>query len=98
MLSTVFYLGPLMSLMSILCVSFQRKNIFMILMALEAMILTLMFVLGLSFYSVSWVHLSSILFIMSFGACESSLGLACLVAMIRSYGNDRVSSLNLVKC
>uniref|UniRef100_UPI0030E06137 NADH dehydrogenase subunit 4L n=1 Tax=Glyphohesione klatti TaxID=3053539 RepID=UPI0030E06137 len=98
MLPSLFFLSPIMILTSILSIISQRKHIMMALLSLEAMILSLMMLFGLSLYSLSLSQLFLPLLVLSFGACESSLGLACLVAMIRTYGNDRITSLSLSKC
>jgi NADH:ubiquinone oxidoreductase subunit K len=33
-----------------------------------------------------------------FGACEASLGLACLVSIIRTFGRDQFKIINSLKC
>lgn len=38
------------------------------------------------------------LVLVSFGACEASIGLSLLVSLIRRHGNDFVSSLTVYEC
>ena len=73
----------------------QRHHLLICLISLEAFILTLVLV-----YVVGGCHLEIfILFIIfTFGACEARLGLACLVYIVRSFGNDQFKAINLAKC
>nr|YP_009974936.1 NADH dehydrogenase subunit 4L [Perinereis cultrifera]QNJ33910.1 NADH dehydrogenase subunit 4L [Perinereis cultrifera] len=86
---------PIMVLITLTCVVLQRHHLLMVLLALEAMILSLMFMI-IVLTNATW--LLFIVIILTFGACEASLGLACMTAMSRSYGNDHLYSLSLNKC
>nr|WBQ42664.1 NADH dehydrogenase subunit 4L [Nectoneanthes oxypoda] len=95
MTSWMIMISPMFVLMSLTCVIMQRNHLLMALLALEAMILGLIIMVIIMTNS-SW--LMFIIAILTFGACEASLGLACMTAMSRSYGNDHINSLNINKC
>jgi len=38
------------------------------------------------------------LFFLTFAACEGALGLALLVSIVRTHGNDRFMNFNLLQC
>jgi NADH-ubiquinone oxidoreductase chain 4L len=38
------------------------------------------------------------LFFLTFAACEGALGLALLVSIVRTHGNDRFGNFNLLQC
>nr|AVW86185.1 NADH dehydrogenase subunit 4L [Eulepethus nanhaiensis] len=89
---------PFSTFATIITLVIQRNHLLMALLSLEAMILTLTL---LSISSTSFINQAELFFsmiLLTFGACEASLGLACLVAMARSYGNDQINSLNINKC
>nr|YP_009378963.1 NADH dehydrogenase subunit 4L [Nembrotha kubaryana]ARI43837.1 NADH dehydrogenase subunit 4L [Nembrotha kubaryana] len=73
-----------------------NMHILMVLISLEALMLSLlMFLISFSFMYSSGFHLFLIL--LTFAACEAALGLALLVSLLRVRGNDYVlsfSSLN----
>nr|ANP26492.1 NADH dehydrogenase subunit 4L [Laeonereis culveri] len=81
--------------MSVCCVLLQRIHLLMALLALEAMILS-MTLMVIMLTNSSWTMF--IIIMLTMGACEASLGLACMTAMSRSYGNDFPNSLTLNKC
>nr|AVW86234.1 NADH dehydrogenase subunit 4L [Pholoe pallida] len=85
-------------LIPILTMILQRKHVLMALLAFEAMILSLTYMLLISTQPLNGNELFLSLILLSFGACEASLGLAVLVAMTRSTGSDRISSSSLSKC
>nr|ALS46302.1 NADH dehydrogenase subunit 4L [Glycinde armigera] len=73
----------------------QRHHLLMSLLAFEGVILTLVL---LSITSLSSNELFITFVLLTFAACEASLGLACLISMTRSYGNDHFNSLSINKC
>ena len=73
----------------------QRRHLLISLLALEGVILTLVLILILVS---SGLELFYIFVLVRFGACEARLGLACLVSIIRRYGNDHISGLRDLKC
>nr|YP_009136892.1 NADH dehydrogenase subunit 4L [Goniada japonica]AKE32089.1 NADH dehydrogenase subunit 4L [Goniada japonica] len=86
---------PIMTMSSIILLIIQRQHLLMSLLALEGIILTLTLMI-IMISSPNELFLSFVLLTMA--ACEASLGLACLVAMTRSYGNDHFMSLSINKC
>uniref|UniRef100_E2ECD9 NADH-ubiquinone oxidoreductase chain 4L n=5 Tax=Nerita TaxID=52927 RepID=E2ECD9_9GAST len=84
-------------LMAILTVCFQYKHLLSLLLALEAITLSL-FLLLLAKLSIASAESYISLGLITLGACEASLSLAVLVSLIRTHGNDYVSSFNTYKC
>nr|ATZ70910.1 NADH dehydrogenase subunit 4L [Conus curralensis]QLH56994.1 NADH dehydrogenase subunit 4L [Conus curralensis] len=84
-------------LMSLLTLSLQYKHLLSILLSLEAVTMSL-FVLMFSMSSNITLMGETSLILITLGACEASLGLAILVAIIRAEGNDYVSSFSMHKC
>jgi len=75
----------------------QRNHILMCLLRLEAAVLSLAFIAGIS-SSLSTLYIFFCIIILSFGACEAGVALAMLVVVTRSYGSDLIKSINLRKC
>nr|AWV83922.1 NADH dehydrogenase subunit 4L [Tettigades lacertosa] len=74
-----------------------RKHVMLSLLSLEFIILSLFCV-----FSIIVVNLISesymMLMFLTFSVCEGVVGLSILVMMIRSHGNDHLSSMNLSMC
>nr|YP_010994992.1 NADH dehydrogenase subunit 4L [Homoeocerus dilatatus]WOZ14000.1 NADH dehydrogenase subunit 4L [Homoeocerus dilatatus] len=75
--------------------SSTRKHLLLTLFSLEFLVLVIfltlfMFLLNFGF------ELYFILIFLSFSVCEGALGLGVLVNMIRSHGNDLLSSLSVL--
>lgn len=86
------------TLITLLTLCFQRYHFLISLLALEATILTLVI---LSLFNVGFENRSNIFYvlvILTFGACEASLGLALLVSITRIFGRDLIKSLSINKC
>lgn len=94
MLTSSSSLLPIATLAAITTLILQRRHILMALLALEGVILTLIITAILIYPG----EIYSALIILTFGACEASLGLACLVAITRVYGTDLFSTLHAQKC
>nr|AWH98436.1 NADH dehydrogenase subunit 4L [Conus spurius] len=97
---STFYLSMLSILgvmASLLTLSLQYKHLLSILLSLEAVTMSL-FVLMFSMSSNISLMGETSLILITLGACEASLGLAILVAIIRAEGNDYVSSFSMHKC
>nr|YP_010318559.1 NADH dehydrogenase subunit 4L [Pseudopotamilla reniformis]ULD67138.1 NADH dehydrogenase subunit 4L [Pseudopotamilla reniformis] len=85
---------PMMIILSLLYLTAYRGHLLMILLFFETIVLMLIILTGL------WLKkglLFSILILLTFGACEASIGLSLLVLMSRTTGSDFISSLNLNK-
>ena len=97
MITTLTICALLGVLMSILTVCFQYKHLLSLLLALEAITLSL-FILLLAKLRVARGEGYISLGLITLGACEASLSLAVLVSLIRTHGNDYVRSFNTYKC
>ena len=86
---------PCMVLSAIITVIFQRKHLLIALLAFEGIILGL---IRLYIFISPNSDMFIAIILLTIGACEASLGLACLVNITRSYGNDHISSITLSKC
>nr|UBF43855.1 NADH dehydrogenase subunit 4L [Comaster schlegelii]UGV21713.1 NADH dehydrogenase subunit 4l [Comaster schlegelii] len=75
----------------------NRKHLLTIMLCLELLLVSLFvnFSLLCSFYS-NYSFCSSSLVLLTFSACEASLGLALLITVSRSYSNNNIFSLNLL--
>uniref|UniRef100_UPI0030E235A6 NADH dehydrogenase subunit 4L n=1 Tax=Pilargis verrucosa TaxID=1818081 RepID=UPI0030E235A6 len=98
MLSSSMFLIPLTTLFTLLSLVVQRNRLLMALLSLEAMMLTLVLLTTTTLSLFTPTSMFLCLILLSFSACEASLGLACLVAMMRSYGTDQIKALTLNKC
>lgn len=90
LLSLYIYLSGVTILM------FQWKHILSILLRFEVLILGVIFSF-LLIWGLYSRESNIMIIIVVFGVCEASLGLALLVSLIRSHGNDYVNSLMLYK-
>jgi len=75
----------------------ERGHLLIILLLLEGVMLGVFsfLLVGVSF-SMSRFYLCLVL--IRFGACEAAVGLSLLVSLIRTHGNDFVSSLTIYEC
>ncbi len=75
----------------------ERGHLLIVLLLFEAVMLGFFSLLlfGLS-VGISGLYLCLVL--IRFGACEAAVGLSLLVSLIRSHGNDFVSSLTIYEC
>nr|YP_009158961.1 NADH dehydrogenase subunit 4L [Sicista concolor]AIG99675.1 NADH dehydrogenase subunit 4L [Sicista concolor] len=97
---------PLISLFLLLAFSIAllgtlmfRTHLMSTLLCLEGMMLSI-FVLS-SITSLNLHNILSFIYpvvILVFAACEAAIGLALLVMISNSYGNDYVQNLNLLQC
>nr|YP_010472559.1 NADH dehydrogenase subunit 4L [Erronea errones]YP_010713648.1 NADH dehydrogenase subunit 4L [Erronea caurica]UVG40744.1 NADH dehydrogenase subunit 4L [Erronea errones]WDA98780.1 NADH dehydrogenase subunit 4L [Erronea caurica] len=83
--------------MALLALSLQYKHFLSVLLSLEAATMNLFIMLFALSNNIAFSGQTSLILI-TLGACEASLGLAVLVAIIRSQGNDYVSSFSSQKC
>ena len=86
------------ALFTILTMVSQRKHILITLLALEAIILNLIIIALLRRSLNSFYSLFLTIILLTFGACEAALGLACLVKITRTFGNDQINSSHLSSC
>nr|YP_008855165.1 NADH dehydrogenase subunit 4L [Sepia aculeata]AHA82374.1 NADH dehydrogenase subunit 4L [Sepia aculeata] len=89
-------LGLYIYMVGIIILMMQWKHILNILLSFEILMLGLIFSFLLT-YGLYNSEYYVVMIIIVFGVCEASLGLSLLVSLIRSHGNDYVSSLKLYK-
>nr|YP_005088890.1 NADH dehydrogenase subunit 4L [Ethmidium maculatum]BAL43838.1 NADH dehydrogenase subunit 4L [Ethmidium maculatum] len=90
--STAFILG-------FMGLAFHRTHLLSALLCLEGMMLSLFIALSLWTLQTEVTNFSvAPMILLTFSACEASVGLALLVATARTHGTDRLQSLNLLQC
>nr|YP_009485639.1 NADH dehydrogenase subunit 4L [Tapeinus singularis]AVZ00775.1 NADH dehydrogenase subunit 4L [Tapeinus singularis] len=73
----------------------MRKHLLLTLLSLEFLVLVIyvMFMGFLFYYDLCYYF---ILVFLTFAVCEGAMGLSILVCVIRSHGNDSISSLSIL--
>nr|YP_009512564.1 NADH dehydrogenase subunit 4L [Sicyonia lancifer]AXJ93118.1 NADH dehydrogenase subunit 4L [Sicyonia lancifer] len=94
----LYYMLPLISVVCGLWVFVsKRKHLLSTLLSLEYMMLNIFW-----FMSVCLGGLGNetyfLLFFLTLAACEGALGLALLVSVVRTHGNDRFGSFSVLQC
>nr|AZL92896.1 NADH dehydrogenase subunit 4L [Parborlasia corrugatus] len=89
--------GIMMVLSSYVGLFLERGHLLMILLLLEGAMLGL-FCLLLFSLGPGLSNFYLCLVLVSFGACEAAIGLSLLVSLIRTHGNDFISSLTIYEC
>nr|UPL65698.1 NADH dehydrogenase subunit 4L [Sinodasynus sp.] len=84
-----------MFFMGIITFSLKHKHLLMTLFSLEYLTLVLFFALFSFLLSFGFELYFCLLFLV-FSVCEGALGLSILVNMIRSHGNDMLSSMSVL--
>lgn len=74
---------------------FKCKHLLLMLLSLEFVVLSLYFGLYLSMITYGYEYYFGIVFL-TISVCEGALGLAILVSIIRSYGNDYFQSFRIL--
>nr|BAK42013.1 NADH dehydrogenase subunit 4L [Astyanax mexicanus]DAD54532.1 TPA_asm: NADH dehydrogenase subunit 4L [Astyanax mexicanus] len=91
-ISSAFTLG-------LIGLAFHRTHLLSALLCLEGMMLSLYVALALWMLQLESSSLSAApMLLLTFSACEASVGLALLVATARTHGTDHLQSLNLLQC
>ena len=75
----------------------KRKHLLNTLLSLEYIILSVFWLIILILSYIGEEIFFS-LFFLTFAACEGALGLALLVSIVRTHGNDRFGNFNLLQC
>nr|YP_009236869.1 NADH dehydrogenase subunit 4L [Telchinia kalinzu]AMJ17336.1 NADH dehydrogenase subunit 4L [Telchinia kalinzu] len=73
----------------------KHKHLLIVLMSLEFIVLSIFFLLMLYLMEINYNMFMLMVFLV-FSVCEGALGLAILVSMIRTHGNDYFQSFNLI--
>nr|AGN71110.1 NADH dehydrogenase subunit 4L [Cophixalus sp. TNHC 54754]AVP25555.1 NADH dehydrogenase subunit 4L [Hylophorbus sp. TNHC-GDC 31221] len=78
--------------------AFHRMHFLSALLCLEAMMLVIFLSLALWPDKLSPSMLMAPLIMLTLSACEAALALSLMIAMARSHGNDKLKTLNLLRC
>nr|YP_009936937.1 NADH dehydrogenase subunit 4L [Hyphessobrycon herbertaxelrodi]QNT25989.1 NADH dehydrogenase subunit 4L [Hyphessobrycon herbertaxelrodi]QOW38138.1 NADH dehydrogenase subunit 4L [Hyphessobrycon herbertaxelrodi] len=79
--------------------TFHRAHLLSALLCLEGMMLSLFIAMALWVLQLESASSSAApMLIITFSACEASVGLALLVATTRTHGTNHLQSLNLLQC
>nr|YP_010944306.1 NADH dehydrogenase subunit 4L [Acanthochitona mahensis]WLW42182.1 NADH dehydrogenase subunit 4L [Acanthochitona mahensis] len=89
-------LGMLSSVSALVTICLQRKHILNALLILEILMVSIFLIL-ISLSASLHNEGMMIFMIMTLAACEASMGLALLVILIRTHGNDYMTSISLNK-
>nr|BDQ44118.1 NADH dehydrogenase subunit 4L [Pheretima confusa] len=92
---TVMCLMPILAMVNML---FNQTHFLMTLLSLESITLSLTLFVPLMLVNCNAPNTAMAVILLTFGACEASLGLSLMVSMSRSYGNDMLKSLTSTKC
>ena len=91
-------LGAMLFALSIIGIFLNRKNLIVLLMAIELMLLAVnMNFVAFSYYLGDMAGQVFVFFILTVAAAESAIGLAILVLVFRNKSGIRVDELNLLK-
>ena len=91
-------LGALLFALSIIGIFLNRKNLIVLLMAIELMLLAVnMNFVAFSYYLGDMAGQVFVFFILTVAAAESAIGLAILVLVFRNKSNIRIDELNKLK-
>nr|YP_010962595.1 NADH dehydrogenase subunit 4L [Euphausia crystallorophias]WNI01997.1 NADH dehydrogenase subunit 4L [Euphausia crystallorophias] len=97
MLMSYYSVPILSSLCGLWVFCSKRKHLLNTLLSLEYIMLSVFWLMVLSL-SLMGQEVFFSLFFLTFAACEGALGLALLVSIVRSHGNDRFGNFNLLQC
>nr|QIV24740.1 NADH dehydrogenase subunit 4L [Eurynassa australis] len=89
----VLYLSFFMAFSGLVVFSSKRKHLLLMLLSLEFVVLSLYLNMFTYLSGCSYEYFFSMIYI-TVSVCEGSLGLAILVSMIRTHGNDYILSFS----
>nr|YP_010988644.1 NADH dehydrogenase subunit 4L [Paranaspides lacustris]WOR80936.1 NADH dehydrogenase subunit 4L [Paranaspides lacustris] len=75
----------------------KRKHLLNTLLSLEFTMLGIFWLLSLSLVKIGH-DIYFVLFFLTLAACEGALGLALLVSIVRTHGNDCFSNFSILQC
>ncbi|MEO6973821.1 MAG: NADH-quinone oxidoreductase subunit NuoK [Rhodoferax sp.] len=91
-------LGAMLFALSVIGIFLNRKNLIILLMAIELMLLAVnMNFVAFSYYLGDMAGQVFVFFILTVAAAESAIGLAILVLVFRNKSSVRIDELNLLK-
>nr|BAX03885.1 NADH dehydrogenase subunit 4L [Callanthias japonicus]BBU25860.1 NADH dehydrogenase subunit 4L [Callanthias japonicus] len=84
---------------ALLGLTMNRKHLLSALICLEGMMLSLFMALTSWTFQLGAMNFSTApMLLLAFSACEAGVGLALLVAAVRTHGSDELHNLNLLRC
>lgn len=86
---------PIIAIINLL---FNQIHFLITLLSLEGITLRLVLFVPLILINAEAGNAAITVILLTFGACEASLGLGLIVFISRSYGNDLIKSLTATKC
>nr|YP_010702846.1 NADH dehydrogenase subunit 4L [Agrilus adelphinus]WCO09273.1 NADH dehydrogenase subunit 4L [Agrilus adelphinus] len=91
----IYYFSIFISFTGLLVFCSKRKHLLLTLLSLEFVVLSLYFMVAFSLNFFTYEFFFLMVFL-TFSVCEGALGLAILVSLIRSHGNDYFQSFNVL--
>nr|QGX86597.1 NADH dehydrogenase subunit 4L [Lumbricus rubellus] len=92
---SLIFLLPVVAIVNLIC---NQSHFLMTLLSLEGITLSLVLFVPITLTTINAPNASISIILLTFGACEASLGLSLMVLMSRSYGTDMLNSLTMNKC
>lgn len=84
--------------LTIFALSLKFSHFLLSLFCLESITLCVVLFIALSTTTSAIIFPQRSILLLTFGACEASLGLSIIVIMSRTYGTDIINSISLNKC
>nr|YP_010437804.1 NADH dehydrogenase subunit 4L [Eisenia fetida]UTB53936.1 NADH dehydrogenase subunit 4L [Eisenia fetida] len=98
MYNSIMVLVFLLPLVAMLNLVSNQTHFLMTLLSLEGVTLSLVLFVPLTLSVTNAPNTGISVMLLTFGACEASIGLSLMVLMSRSFGTDMLNSLTMNKC
>uniref|UniRef100_UPI0030E3B9DF NADH dehydrogenase subunit 4L n=1 Tax=Monochamus guttulatus TaxID=2079363 RepID=UPI0030E3B9DF len=89
------FVSVFLSIMGMMVFSLNRKHLLVMLLSLEFIMVSLYFNILIYLAELNYEFFFSMIFL-TMSVCEGALGLAMLVLMIRTHGNDYIMSFSFL--
>nr|APX40638.1 NADH dehydrogenase subunit 4L [Colaspidema barbarum] len=89
----MYLISVVMFFSGLIVFSSKRKHFLLMLLSLEMMVLALYFNIFLYLSNMNYEYFFSMIFL-TMSVCEGALGLAVLILMIRTFGNDYIMTFS----
>jgi len=76
----------------------HKSHFLQVLLCLEVITLSILLFISIRYLSINTSPSVIRVVILSFGACEASLGLTLLALIVRSFGRDNINNISISKC
>nr|YP_010406838.1 NADH dehydrogenase subunit 4L [Squatina tergocellatoides]URF19470.1 NADH dehydrogenase subunit 4L [Squatina tergocellatoides] len=98
-MSPIYFSFSSAFILGLMGLAFNRAHLLSALLCLEGMMLSLFIAIALWSMTLNSVSSTTIpMILLTFSACEASVGLALLVATTRTHGSDLLRNMNLLQC